>query len=157
MFKGLVIAIVLIMALLSFAACAGTAAPDPTPAPAPTQTTPSIPAPSPAAFQIDDLTINPVEINPGEEAIIMVRVSNTGGTDGLYTARLGVNSIAEEAKKVVIPAGKNQTITFPVVKNIPGTYEVTCGNLSGQFVVVEPVAPASAPTPPRSSSRSCCN
>ena len=121
--------------------------------------TPAVtPPPAPAAFQTAGLTINPPEINPGQELNITAMVTNTGDTVGSYIAQLKINDTTEQAMEVTVVAGETQALSFPVSKDTPGIYEVTLGELTGQFEVVKPVTlpqpnnpKIAGPTKPR-----CC-
>ena len=145
MLRKIVLALVLFSLILIVVACAG---PMSTPAPTPTPT-----PPTPAAFQIAELTINPSKVNPGEEVTITAKVANKGGTEGSYSAKLGVNNIAEVVKEIYISAGESQTLNFVVSRDIQGTYTVTLGELAGQFEVIKP-AELTQPTKP--TTPSCC-
>jgi len=134
--------------------------PTSTPTPAPT------PPPAPAAFQTADLAINPAEIDPGQELSITAMVTNTGDIKGSYMAELKINDTTQQTIQVIVDAGEPKVITFVVVKDAPGIYEVALGGLTGQFEVVEPVTLPQSRSPtiadsttPRSSGGSrpsCC-
>ena len=105
-----------------------------------------VPVSAPAAFQVTELSIRPPEVNPGEEVIITAKVTNTGGAIGSYTAGLKINDVIEVAHEVDLAGGTSQLLRFRVYEDIPGTYVVMLGELTGNFVVVKP-AP-SIPVPP---------
>jgi len=116
------------------------------------------PPPAPAAFQTAGLSINPAELNPGQELSITAVVTNTGDIEGSYVAELKTNDTTEQAMELIVVAGETQTLSFLVSKDTPGIYEVTLGELTGQFEVVEPVTlpqpsnpKIAGPTKPR-----CC-
>ena len=142
--------LLLLIATSSLVACAGptcTLTPALTPSP-----------PAPAAFQTAGLSINPAELNPGQELTITAMVTNTGDIEGSYIAELKINDTTEQAMELVVVAGETQTLSFLVSKDTPGIYEVTLGELTGQFEVVEPVTlpqpsnrKIASPTKPR-----CC-
>lgn len=94
---------------------------------------------SPSALQVTELVINPTEVNPGEEVIITAKVTNTGDTEESRPIELRVNSIVEVVKQITVPAGGTTTFSFYESKGVPGTYRVTVGELTEQFVVVEPI------------------
>lgn len=90
-------------------------------------------------------------------------LSKTGGDQGDYIAELRINDIAEQSEKLNLPPGVNYNLAFEVIKSDPGTYNVSIGDLSGKFIVQEPIKtiPLTAPsdtaskrTSPRPSS--CC-
>jgi len=101
--------------------------------------------PAPAAFKTAGLKINPAEIEPGEELSITATVANTGDARGSYMAELKINGNTQETTQVIVDAGETKAVTFAVVKDTPGIYEVALGELNGQFEVIKPA------TPPRSS------
>ena len=102
-------------------------------------TEPAAPTPTPAAFTVSNLSIESSEVQTGEEITITAEVSNTGGSEGSYTAELQVNDEAESVQVITIPAGESMVITFSLSKDTPGTYEVMLSELTGQFVVTETV------------------
>jgi len=122
--------IVLVLVLtLSLVACAG-----PTSTPAPTLNS----TPASAVFQITDLAINPAEVSPGEKVNISANLTNTGDTEGSYTVKLFINNTAEVVSEVTVPARTTQVLSYSGSSEIPGTYIVTLGERTEQFVVVEP-------------------
>jgi len=106
------------------------------------------PPPAPAAFQVAELAISPDEVTPREKVTITAKVTNTGGTEGSYTAELKINDVTEATSKVTVAAGASQLLSFVVSKDTPGTYRVTWGELTGEFVVVKPVPPEPASPEP---------
>ena len=109
---------------------------------------PGLPEPPvPATFQTAGLMINPAEIEPGEELSITATVANTGDVKGSYIAELKIDDSTQETMQVIVDAGETKAVTFVVVKDTPGIYEVALGELDGQFEVLKPA------TPPRS----CCS
>ena len=115
---------------------AGAAAPEAAPEEAP---------PTQASFHLAELVVSPAEVNPGEEVAISARVTNTGGAEGSYTAELRIDNVVELAKEVTVPAGGTTTLSFYRYSGIPGTYGVTLGELTGQFIVVEPAPERTVP------------
>ena len=106
-----------------------------------------------AAFQLGKLWIGPSQVEPGQEVTITVKVANIGGSEGTYTAELKINGKTEESKTIILPPGASKLVTFVVIRDIPGTYQVSINNLSGEFMVtllgltVAPVAPVPPTTP----------
>jgi len=115
---------------------AGAAAPEAAPEEAPA---------TQASFHLAELVVSPAEVNPGEEVAISARVTNTGGAEGSYTAELRIDNVVELAKEVTVPAGGTTTLSFHRYSGIPGTYGVTLGELTGQFIVVEPAPERTVP------------
>lgn len=125
--SSLVLALVLVV--ICFFTIAGVVSCAPKPPP---------PPPAPAAFQIANLAISPVEVEPGGEVTISAEVTNTGGTEGSYTAELKIDGVIEATKQITLAAGASQLLSFTVSRDTPGTYRVTWDELAGEFVVTEP-------------------
>jgi len=124
--------LLLLITALSLVGCTGS-----TCTTAPSLTRP----PGLAAFQTAGLTINPTEINPGQELIITATVTNTGDIEGSYMAELKINDTTQETMQVIVDAGETQALSFLVSKDTPGIYEVAIGGLNGQFEVLKPATP----------------
>jgi hypothetical protein len=105
-------------------------------------------APLPAFFQISELGIVPTVANFGEKIIITARVANTGGAEGSYTAELKIDDCTVQTEKWTMAAGTKATLSFRVCTDLPGTYTVTLGELTGKFTVIEPVQPIPPNNPP---------
>ncbi len=107
-----------------------------------------VPPRAPAAFQVTELNISPDKVDPGEKVTIRVEVTNTGGSIGSYTAKLKINDVIEITREIDLAPGTSQQLRFSVYKDIPGTYTVTLGELTGNFEVIKPASPPPPPTPP---------
>jgi hypothetical protein len=83
--------------------------------------------------------ISPAEIDPGQELSITATVTNIGDIKDSYMADLKINDTTQQTMQVIVDAGETKAVTFVVVKDAPGIYEVAFGGLTGQFEVVEPV------------------
>jgi len=119
MYKTEAIAGLLLAALLILGAC--------TPAP----------PPAPAEFEVISLDITPIEVEAGETVSITAVVKNIGGSEGTYAAVLTVNRATVETKEVIIAPGASRTITFSLVKEAVGTYEIGIGKMSSSLMVKE--------------------
>jgi hypothetical protein len=108
--------------------------------------------PSPANFRLFNLEINPPDVNVCQSVVITATLTNVGDNQGSYNAELKIDGITNQVQKLTVSAGGNCTLCFKVAKALPGTYKVTLGSLSGQFVVKEPPTPVFdvpiAPCPP---------
>jgi hypothetical protein len=93
------------------------------------------PPPPPAAFEVTSLNITPMEVTAGEAVNITVEVKNTGDSEGAYTAVLSVNRATVETKEVSLAPGSSETVTFSLVQDTPGTYQVGIGELTGLLEV----------------------
>jgi len=99
--------------------------------------------PLPAEFQLSNLEINPNQADIGNNIVISAKIANVGDIQGSYNAELKIDGTTVEAEQLAIPAGTARTLVFKVCKCLPGTYTVTLGSLTGQFVVREPFRPVS--------------
>jgi hypothetical protein len=111
-----------------------------------------------AAFNLSGLSISPAEVAARDEVVITAEVTNVTGTDDTYNAELKINNITEASDRVLVPAGKTQTLTFVIFKDAPGTYKVALDDLAGQFVVAESIAAGpvnQTPAQPGQSGASC--
>jgi len=127
------------------------ASPEPSSSPIPSEPTPllptpaSTPAPAPASFTISDLSITPNEVRPAEGVTISALVTNTGGSDGSYTVVLQINGLEERTKEVTIGAGKSETVSFTIARDIEGVFVINVNGKTGQFTVVFPQPPTQPP------------
>ena len=97
--------------------------------------------PLPPDFRLSNLEINPTEVDTGEKVVITAKIANVGGTQGRYTAELKVDDCTVQTEKIIIPAGTDYMLVFKISRDLPGTYIVALGDLTGQFVVKEPPRP----------------
>jgi len=116
----------------------------------------------PASFEVSDLTVNPAQANPLEEVVITATVTNAGGAQGTYVAELKINGVTEKTDKLTMAPGIGCNLAFRISRNTPGTYTVTLGDLTGEFIVQEPVRPIQIDNPtcpparPGSQRPKCC-
>lgn len=115
--KTQIIGIPLIIVLLVLGACA--------------------PALTPAEFEVISLVSEPSEVVAGETVSVTAVVKNTGGSEGTYVVMLTLDGVTIETKEVAITPGSSKTVTFSMVKDTPGTYEIGVGELSSTFTVKE--------------------
>jgi hypothetical protein len=111
------------------------------------------------AFQLSGLSISPAEVAARDAVVITAEVTDVTSVDGTYNAELKINDVTEASYKVLVPAGKTETLTFVVFKDTQGTYKVALGELTGQFVVAETVAAApenKTSVVPAQTGASCC-
>jgi hypothetical protein len=103
-------------------------------------TKPAAPPPTPAAFEVTSLNITPPEATTGETVNIIAEVRNTGGSEGTYTAVLTVDGATVETKEVALAPSTSETVSFSLVKDTPGTYQVGIGGLTSSLTVKQLVA-----------------
>jgi hypothetical protein len=95
----------------------------------------------PPDFRLSNLDINPSKVDSGEKVVITAKIANVGGTQGSYTAELKVDDCTVQTEKVAIAAGADSILSFGICADLPGTYTVTLGELSGIFIVAVPIQP----------------
>ena len=91
----------------------------------------------PEIFRVGDLTVNPSEVEVGNEVTISVVLTNIGEGEGSYTLAVKVNQVVEDTKTITLDAGASTTVQFKVTKEEAGTYDVEIGGLSSEFNVKE--------------------
>ena len=96
----------------------------------------SPPPPAPAEFQVSNLTVTPSEAEIGGEVVVSVDVANIGGSQGSTNVVLNINGVQEETKSVTIVPNQSEVITFNIAGQLPGTYTIDIGDLSGIFSVL---------------------
>jgi uncharacterized protein (DUF58 family) len=98
-------------------------------------------APRPAAqspFRVENLSIEPSEVQPNEVVTITVSVTNTHDTWGIYSLVLKINGVKEAESQANVDAGGTEEVSFEVTRKDPGRYAVFINGLSGSFTVVAP-------------------
>jgi hypothetical protein len=116
----------------------------------------------PPVLKLSGLKLNMEVANPGEEVVVTALLSNTGGSKGDYVAEMKINGTAEQSEKLILPPGVNYNLAFRIIKNEPGTYSVSIGDLAGKFIVQEPIqtiqmtAPICPPQKAGTQRSACC-
>ncbi len=135
--------IVLVIVLLTFVgivqACTGSSTPQVN-----SQTTTKEAPPATQVFEVSSLTINPPETNPGVQVIVTAKVTNTGGTGEDYYVKLRIDDLTRASlpafrysEEVTIAASETQLLSVLFTMEKPGTYKVTWGELTEEFMVVQ--------------------
>jgi hypothetical protein len=94
--------------------------------------------PTPAKFSVTSLDLSSEQVEPGQEVLVTVNVTNTGGSEGSYTLDLTINGEVEQTKTVTLAASASDTVTFVVIKEELGTYTVSVDGLTKEFIVGAP-------------------
>ncbi len=94
-----------------------------------------VPAPE---FELSNLVVDPSEVGPGETVTVSIVVTNVGELEGTCTVTLKINNIVEATEDVTLAGGATETVTFPVSRDVEGTYNVEVDGLTGTFVVTTP-------------------
>jgi len=99
--------------------------------------------PKAAVFKVTDLTISPTEAEVKQKITITVKVTNVGEQTGSCTINLKVAGVIVGAETVTLAGGESTTVTFELVKEEVGTFDVEVDGQKGVFVVKE-----TTPSPP---------
>ncbi len=91
--------------------------------------------PEPAAFEVTSLHVTPSEVTTGETVSITAVVENTGGSEGTYTTVLTIDGATVETKEVVLAAEESKIVSFSLVKDTHGTYQVGIDGLTSSLTV----------------------
>ncbi|GEM_PF-949298 len=90
---------------------------------------------TPASFSVSNLIISPDRVKQGESVAISAMVTNNGETSGSYSVVLKIKGTVEAVEEVHLGPNSSERVTFHVVKNTPGFYNVELEGLTGRFVV----------------------
>jgi hypothetical protein len=90
---------------------------------------------APASFSVSNLIISPDRVKQGENVTISVMVTNSGEVSGSYSVVLKIKGTVEAVEEVHLGPNSSERVTFNVVKNTPGFYNVEVEGLTGRFVV----------------------
>ena len=90
----------------------------------------------PAKFEVILLSVTPQEIKSGEPVTIKATISNTGGSNGIYTANLMVDGDTIETREIPIDAGDTEIAEFVVALDDTGVHKIAMGNAVDTIEVV---------------------
>jgi len=132
--KSIIIVGLLIAALTVGACSVSRAAVVPGTSPA-TSTTPGV-------FKVNNLAVNPAEVNAGVQILIAANVTNTGLTGEKYSGKIRIDNIAQPSLPTFlfspeepVPGGASKLLSLTTTITYPGTYKVTWGDVSRGLVV----------------------
>jgi len=98
--------------------------------------------PTPANFSVTSLDLSSAQVEPGQEVLVTVNVTNIGGCEGSYTLNLTINGAVEQTKTVTLAPSASDTVTFTVTKEQPGSYTISVDGLTKEFSVAAPIVAA---------------
>lgn len=90
-----------------------------------------------AIFEFSNLVVKPLEVSAGKDATISIDVGNTGNAAGNQSVELLINGNITDSKEISLDVGKNSTVTFEHVEEVPGTYRVEVGGENATYTVKE--------------------
>ena len=116
--------------------------------PMPVSALPPVPAtmPAPASFTVSALSITPSVVKLTEQVTISTVVTNTGGSEGIYTVVLQINGKEVAGKEVTLGASQSDTVVFTIAKDEEGIYTANIDGKVGQFTVIVTAPPTPLPT-----------
>jgi hypothetical protein len=90
---------------------------------------------SPASFVVTSIDIYPPVAAIGEEVGVEVKISNTGGSEGIYKAVLMVNGSQVESRTLNIIPGSTIPLIFSITENNTGSYTINMEGKRGKLEV----------------------
>ncbi|KXB08277.1 hypothetical protein AKJ58_00300, partial [candidate division MSBL1 archaeon SCGC-AAA385D11] len=93
---------------------------------------------TPAEFEVSNFTLNPEEPVVGEEFTASIDVKNVGELEGTYKAVWKVEGEVDDTHEVTLDPGETRSVTFSMIWNEAGTYNVSIGELE-KNIEVKPV------------------
>jgi len=91
---------------------------------------------APAEFEVISVDITPPEVTAGETVTITAQVRNMGDNEGTYIARLTAEGDELETKEVTLSSGFSEVVTFTLVMDDIGTYNIAVNGSSETLTVV---------------------
>ncbi|MDA1349444.1 MAG: hypothetical protein O3A47_11380, partial [Chloroflexi bacterium] len=98
--------------------------------------------------EVQELTVSVSTVAPGEDVTVTATVTNIGNVSANYSFPLSVNGDAVDTAQGVLAVGESVEVSFVLVEEDDGTFEVEVGGLTGSFTVVTPVIVATADVSP---------
>lgn len=99
----------------------------------------------PAELHVYDFSVQPGEVEVGDQVQVNVGVVNIGDLEGTFTLSLKVDGTVVSTKEVTLSGGDSTFVTFMLIAEAEGTHSVEVGGLVGTFNVVRPVPPITIP------------
>jgi len=96
---------------------------------------------TPAEFTVTGINMPP-EADVWEKVLVEAVVENTGGETGTFSATLSIDGVAIETKELTIPAGREETVIFEVIRTVGPSAEVKINGLSRRLTINEGVLPS---------------
>ena len=91
-----------------------------------------------AEFELSSLQASPEVCMPRETVTISTTLTNSGGGSGEYVAEFLVNDVAVQTETFTLEPEESQVASLTLKKDKPGKYVVQLGELSTEFIVLEP-------------------
>ena len=88
-------------------------------------------------FKASDLIISPGVARPGEPVTISADIANISDRAGTYVATLWIDRTVEEVKSLSVASGETAPVSFTMVEDAIGRYEMRIDRLMGSLEVAE--------------------
>lgn len=88
-------------------------------------------------FKASDLIISPGVARPGEPVTISAAIANISDRAGTYVATLWIDRTVEEVKSLSVASGETAPVSFTMVEDAIGRYEMRIDRLMGSLEVAE--------------------
>jgi hypothetical protein len=89
-------------------------------------------------FEVSQLEINPIMVEPGEIITVSFMFSNIGEETDDYSLPIKLNGVTEDVYVGILENGKQESFVFDIIVYDPGIYILEIGSFSGSFNVIEP-------------------
>ena len=86
---------------------------------------------------VSNLKIAPKRVKLGRKTTVTAKVTNVSPTISSFSVVLKIRGIVEAIKEITLDPGQNQEITFTIVKDKPGSYDIDLENSKGIFTINE--------------------
>lgn len=93
----------------------------------------------PAQFKLFGLNISPNPAKVGQETTASIDIENEGEEEGTYPISLILDDITIETMEITLAGGDARTVTFPIIEEEAGSYNVKIADQEAILQVVEPV------------------
>jgi hypothetical protein len=94
---------------------------------------------------LSGLQISPKTVGPSDTVSISAKVTNSGGSPGIYLYDLSILGQTEKRFNGILPVGASKMLLWKTSRDDPGGYSVSLGSLSGDFQVLAPMVDMEVP------------
>ncbi|UCH43479.1 MAG: hypothetical protein JSW16_02755, partial [Dehalococcoidales bacterium] len=91
----------------------------------------------PAELEVSSLVVTPALVLPGQEAAVEADITNVGEVEGTLEAILKVNGVDTDSRVKSLPPGAIEKTSFTIIRDLPGTYELSIAGQSTTLTVPE--------------------
>ena len=92
-------------------------------------------------LRLSNLSIVPAVAKINETIKISVNATNVGDLPGTFTVTLKLNGVLVNSKTVSLKGGESTVVTFQVISDKAGTFDVEVNGLKGIFTVKQAQLP----------------